>query len=251
MLLDHCLDHGSNVNKQNQDGETPLHLVSRGIQSRGHGVGIARLLLERGVDVHAKDKNHRTALHLAALGARFGIARVLLNHCASVNAQNCWGETPLHLVLRGEQESQKKWFGIVWLLLERGADIHTRDKNHCTALHLAAFSGMFEISRLLLHYGANADVRNEKGETPLHLVSRGEYKYQKHGVDISRLLLECGVDFHAQDKNHDTALHSAAFRGRLEIVQVLLDYDASANTDNNQALTCGLPGEYCFEKILL
>jgi ankyrin repeat protein len=60
-------DHGANANTENDLGETPLHMVSRGkYDSQGQGVSTARLLLERGVDVNARDKRR---LDLATLGS--------------------------------------------------------------------------------------------------------------------------------------------------------------------------------------
>ena len=58
------LDHGMTVDMKNEEGETPLHQVSRGNHnSEQTGVDIAQLLLERGADVRAKDKSQETPLH--------------------------------------------------------------------------------------------------------------------------------------------------------------------------------------------
>jgi ankyrin repeat protein len=90
---------------------------------------------------------------------------------------------------------------------------------------------------MLLDRGAKADAENDEGETPLHLVSRGIYDTLELGVNIARLLLEQRVDLNAQNKFHQTALHSAAFSGRLEITQLLLDHGANPNAENGLGLT--------------
>ena len=89
---------------------------------------------------------------------------------------------------------------------------------------------------MLLDHGANANVENALGETPLHLVSRGKYDSDKHGVGIAQLLLEQVVDnVGAQTKNKWIPLHLAAFNGRLELAQrVLLDHGADMNAKNFQ-----------------
>jgi ankyrin repeat protein len=309
-------------------GETALHIVSRGeYDSQEQGVGIARLLLERGVDVNAREKDGWTSLHWAAFKGRVEVAQVLLDHGANAKHGDQRGETALHLVSRGEYDSQEHGVGIARLLLERGVDVHAQTNTFATALHLAAFNGRSRscsyfstvvqtrtrrtskvghrytqvsrgkyksqehgvgIARLLLERGVDVNARrknklhpitlgsfqweargrtgasfffktkkpfifrdhrcfltmvqtqnaeNDEGKTPLHLVSQGDYDSQEHGVGIARLLLQRGVDVHAQDKDHDTPLHSAAFSGMLEIARVLLDRGANVNAENKQGRT--------------
>ncbi|KAH8987324.1 ankyrin repeat-containing domain protein [Lactarius akahatsu] len=227
------LQCGANPNAKNKWGETPLHIMSRGkYDSQEHGVGIARLLLEHGTDVHAQDENHDTALHSAAYWGRLELAQVLLKCGATPNAKNKWGETPLHILSRGKYDSQEHGVGIARLLLEHGTDVHARDEDHDTALHLAAYWGRPEFAQVLLECGTSPNTKNKWGETPLHVLSRGEYKSQEHGVSIARLLLEHGTDVHTRDEDHGTTLHSAAFGGRLGLAQVLLQCGANPNAKN-------------------
>jgi ankyrin repeat protein len=232
------LDSGANANAESHKGKTPLHLVSQGdYDSQKHGVGIARLLLQRGVDVHAQDKDHDTPLHLAAFSGRLEIAGVLLDHGANVNVENKSGGTPLHQVAQGEYDSQERGVEVARLLLERGVDVHSQDKDHETALHAAAFNGKLEIAKFLIDNGANTTAENEHGEIPLHLVSRGQYVTQENGVGVVQLLLERGIDVNATDRHQNTSLHSASSLGRLEIAQVLLDRGAKPDPENDRAQT--------------
>src|SRR6266702_3429014 len=214
------LDYGANPDAENDEGETPLNLVSRGYGPEQDCVGIARLLLECGVDVNARKKNKTTPLHSAASEGRLKTAEVLLDHGANADAENDEGETPLKLVSQGGYGSQEG-IDIARLLLERGVDVNARKKNKTAPLHSAAFNGCFEIAQVLLDHGANVDAEDDEGETPLSLVSRGGYD-SKNQVRIARLLLERGVDVNARNENKNTPLHSAAFWGRPEIAQVLL-----------------------------
>jgi ankyrin repeat protein len=232
------LDSGANANAESSNGKTPLHLVSRGdYDSQKHGVGIARLLLQHGVDVHAQDNDHGTPLHSAAFSGMPEIARVLLDHGANVNAENKQGRTPLHQVAQGTYDSQECGIAVAQLLLERVVDVHSKDKDHDTALHLAAFSGKLEIAKLLIDHGANMTAENEHGEIPLHLVSRGQYVTQENGVGIVQLFLERGIDVNATDRHQNTSLHSASSLGRLEIARVLLDRGAKPGPENDRAQT--------------
>ena len=232
------LDHGANLNAENDEGKTPLNLVSQDdYDSEEHGVSIARLLLQRGVDVHVKDKDHNTPLHSAAFSGMLEIARVLLDHGADVNAENKQGETSLHLVAQGKYDSQERGVGVARLLLERGVDVLAKGKDHSTALHLAAFTGRLEIVKLLIDHSANTAAENDNGESPLHLVSRGQYVPQEDGVDIVQVLLEHGVDVNTPDRHQNTPLHSASSLGRLEIARALLDNGANLGLGNDRAQT--------------
>ncbi|KAH9054885.1 ankyrin repeat-containing domain protein [Lactarius vividus] len=233
------LDHGANTSMENDQGETALHLMSRGeYRSKEDNFNVARLLLEHGMDVNARKKNKATPLHLAVSWGRFEIVRVLLDNGANPNAENEQHETPLHLVSRGEYDSKGHGVGISWSLLERGAGVNARKKYDTTPLHSASFRWTSEITRALIDHDAIVNAKHDQGETPLHLVSRGEYVFhQECDVRIARLLLERGADVNAQSKNKSTPLHSAVFKGRTKIAKLLLECGAVADAMNDQGET--------------
>ena len=241
------LDHGASANAKNNAGETPLYLVSRGVYSLQHdGICTTRLLLERGADANARRKDHHTPLHAASYRGRFEIVQMLLDHGANVNAENRLGKNALDLVSRGEYESREDGVRVAQLLLERGVDANASNKEDWAPLHSASYYGNFEIVRVLLDHGAKADAGNEDGETALSLVSRGEYHPQSNGVRIVQSLLERGADVNGQPKAFWTPLNWASFRGRLDIVRVLLDRGATLVTKKNfrTALHAVSGGEY-------
>ena len=230
------LDHGANVKLETKAGETALHIVSQGeYDLEEHGAGIACLLLEHGVDVHVQDKYFATALHDAAFNGRLEITQLLLSHGANPKAETAQGRTPLHQVSRGEYKSPEYGVGIVRLLLEHGVDVNVRDKEDgWTSLHDAVFKGRVDVTQVLLDHGANVKLETKADETALHILSRGKYDCEEHGVGIARLLLEHGVDVHVQDKFFNTALHWAAIGGRLEITRLLLDRGSNPNVENEK-----------------
>ena len=116
------------------------------------------------------------------------------------------------------------------LFLEHKVDLTT---HHETPLHFACFRGKPEIVRLLLdHDGAQINVKNYKGETPLHLVSQGDHESLVDGVRIAELLLERGADVNTPDGRGWTPLHSASNNGKHQIVEILLSHGAQANAEN-------------------
>ena len=219
-------------NAENEHGATPFHLVSRGeYNSQEHGLAIAQLLLGRGADPNARQKNGFIPLHWAAYKGRLEIAQLLLDHGANLKAENEHGATPLHLVSQGDYNSEELGVGIAQLLLGHGADPNARQKNNRIPLHWAAYKGRLEIARLLLDHGANPIAEEDDGATPLHEVSRGEYSSQELGVGIARLLLERGADPNARQKNGFIPLHWAAYKGRLKIAQLLLGHNPNPNAE--------------------
>jgi ankyrin repeat protein len=246
------LDHGANAMLKTKKGETALHLVSRGeYHSEEHGVSVVQLLLERGVDVNAQDKVAWTSLHCAALKGMLKVTQVLLDHGANAKLETEEGETALHLVSGGKYDSEEHGVSVVRLLLKRGVDVNAQDKVAWTSLHCAAFKGMLKVAQVLLDCGANAKLETEKGETALNLASLGEYDSEENGVSVVRLLLRRGVDVNAQDKDAWTSLHWAAFKGRVEVAQVLLDHGANAKLETEKgetALNLASLGEYDSEE---
>lgn len=97
------------VTSRNGGGVTLLHLVAW-----SGNVEIAKLLLARGADVNAADKNGTTPLHMAALYGRGELAEFLLANKAGINAKahGCGGVTPL-------QTAREKGFTEVVALLRR------------------------------------------------------------------------------------------------------------------------------------
>jgi ankyrin repeat protein len=87
------LQHGTNVNRRNRDGSTPLH-VSRHLE-------IVRALITHGASVDDRDNNGSTLLHYASGTNQIEIIRELILNGAMVNIQNNVGFTPLHCASSG------------------------------------------------------------------------------------------------------------------------------------------------------
>ena len=63
----------------------------------GRAIRLAQRLLESGADVNAQNKDHETPLHLASRLRLHEMARFLLKHGAKVDVKNSEGKTPLQL----------------------------------------------------------------------------------------------------------------------------------------------------------
>ncbi len=195
-----------------------------------------RLLLERGADVNAKDKNDATPLLLAIRGGNEAIVRILIENGADDKVVTNDGKTPLHMMSEGRHFMPE----IAQLLLEHGADVNAKDKNHATPFLLAiSRSWLLELPEIvwfLLLHGADDKVENNEGKTPLHALSGWEYSTPYH-LSLAQVLLEQGADVNAKDKNNATPFLLAARTGNGNIAQLLLQHGADDKVEDNEGKT--------------
>ena len=70
-----------------------------------------------------------------------------------------------------QAETERLLLEGVTLALDLGANVNLADKNGNTPLHTAASRRLNSIVQLLVERGAKLDIENKKGQTPVALVS--------------------------------------------------------------------------------
>jgi ankyrin repeat protein len=168
-IVELLLAKGADVNAKNKKGLTPLHCAA------GETGDIVELLLAKRADVNAKTKKWdslglapgMTPLHMAAHDGSRDIAKLLITYKAEVNARNDIGWTPLH------EAADRCYKDMVKLLLANKADINAKeDLFKHTPLHRAVMclpNQQKEVVALLLDKGADVKSKDKSGETPLQL----------------------------------------------------------------------------------
>ena len=92
------LEAGANLEAQNEDGATPLHLAAY-----DGTLAVVTALLEAGANLEARTKDGVTPLHLAAaFNENPAVVTALLEAGANLEARNEYGATPLHLAAFNE-----------------------------------------------------------------------------------------------------------------------------------------------------
>ena len=176
-LIERLLKGGANVESPNADGQTALMVVARA----GH-VEAARVLLRHGAKVDAVEHwRGQTALMWAAAQNQPAMVKELIAHGADVNARstvNNWqrqvtaepravyrpagGWTPLLYAAReGCVECAR-------ILVEAGADLNLADPEGISPLLMAVINTRFDLAGSLIKLGANPNKWDFWGRTPLY-----------------------------------------------------------------------------------
>jgi ankyrin repeat protein len=127
------------------------------------------------------------------------------------------GQTALHIVV---QRQDSTWVGF---LLQKGANPNVADKNGLTPLMLATQLGFADGANWLLDKGAKIDARNRGGETALILAVHGK------NLGMVRMLLKAGA---SPDKRDYLAGMSAREYAQRDARGTSI---ANAIEDNNKA----------------
>ena len=163
-------------------------------------------------------KYSATPLYYAALcGLHDLVEHLITKYPQDVNADGGFYIRPLVAALAGEH------FQTADLLRHNGADLDVRGQSGRSPLHAAAYSGNFEVVRILIEYNpAYINARDDDGSTPLLWASGGH----NFNGSVLRLLLEHGAVTNVQNQFGRTPLHRASIIGALEVVRVLLQHGA-------------------------
>jgi ankyrin repeat protein len=113
--------------------------------SEGHQE-IARLLLQAGANVSARDRPGNTPLHEAASTGHIGAMEVLLSAGADVNARDDRGRTPLH------EAARKGRVDVVEFLIRAGAEVNLIDSLGQTPLETAQAARQWGVATILFNH---------------------------------------------------------------------------------------------------
>ncbi|MBT5483308.1 MAG: hypothetical protein HOH14_11690 [Gammaproteobacteria bacterium] len=284
----------------NRGGFTALHYAGR------EGCTECILILATaGANMDAHDPERVTPLNIALINQHYSTAAALIEAGADVDKWDLYGRSPLFNAIdlntlptggRADIPSSDLTTGydIAVMLLERGANpdmqlklvpplreaIYDRGSDKvlttgATALMRAVKGGDLASTQLLLDHGAQPDLPNKEGQTPMMIVAgightssptRGKFRTQQESIDAIRLLLDAGADINAlsgdpvlpsgvavvdyrRDKtphpanegevviHGQTALHGAAKQGWTEVARFLIENGAQQQVIDDAGTT--------------
>lgn len=204
-------------------------------------------LIQAGVDVNTKGKDHSTALTIATVMGHNDIVKLLLENenlnteqkfAAIVWAERSKNTKALQLleeaganIADSSAEDQLFYAATtgdvkqVQLLLDKDVKVDVTDPiDNSTALIMAAEKGHEKVVMLLLDNGADINAANNFGGTALHGALSDRH------TDLAQLLIKRGADVNSKHLGSNiTVLMTAAVQGSTGVVLNLLEKGADVN----------------------
>ncbi|XP_023315898.1 ankyrin-1-like [Trichogramma pretiosum] len=242
--LHHAIRHGhkkvfelllrrdANPNLADNDGWTALHTICIVADDSGW----AKMLFEiseennRWVQIDARDTSDFTPLHHALVKKELrAVVELLLRKGAATNLVDCDGWTPLHTICKyADDEDRVKMLVEISNEENKPVEVDARDKLGRTPLHLALAERNCRVVEYLLKLGADPNLTDKNGFSPLHVISKDRYDDD----ELLELFFDASkeadrpVRVDVQDKKGRTPLQWAVANLSLDKVDVLLDRGA-------------------------
>jgi ankyrin repeat protein len=245
IAVEELLRAGSDVNARDFWGATILH------RTDSAAVALAVLDVAGGaVDLNAGSAHGRSVLSPLLGWIKKGSVEVvlrLLELGASAAVKDSKGDGVFHYLAQQSSiwpDSEP----LISAFLSRGADINSANSAGQTILQLLAGSkaskswqsttkGHDIVLGAVLKAGANVEIRDVDGRTPLFHLAQASRLDAKSVERISKTLIDAGADLDTRDKEGRSLLHAAAGTLNVDLLEFLLHngaradaVDASGNT---------------------
>ncbi|XP_073408869.1 fibronectin type 3 and ankyrin repeat domains protein 1 isoform X4 [Dendrobates tinctorius] len=189
-------------------------------------VTVLKILQTGNVKADIPDKLGFSPLMIAAQKGYFRIVQSLIDHGADINLENGSGKNSVMLACFAGH------LDIVEYLREQGASWESRDKGGCTAMHWAVDGGSLKLIEWMIGDGCEVDVKDSCSHwTPLMRVSA-----VTGSADVARLLIAAGANINVKDKDGKTPLMVATLNNHERLVRLLIEKGADCSITNEYGI---------------
>lgn len=230
-----CLiNHGAEIDKPMVDGGTPLYGVMQGFILEGfsryvlEGATLENIIegFKRGGILLDADAVNNIRESIIERNKCCKVIKILLENGA--NANGVTNDTkPLMLAW------EYKFYNAVESLIEYGADVNVIP---LTDVILQGYNVAF--IEYLIDHDVDVNKKNADGAAPLHAAIQVNDPIS--ATYLVKTLLENGADVNMEGYKGTTALMSASYLGREDIVRYLIEYDAAINKERKNDGTTAL-----------
>lgn len=224
------IEHGADVNMQDDQEMTPLHHAASKLNDQ-----VVKLLLDMGMDTQAVADEGRTRALSSAI--RGSYTPVKLEHDYKLRVMQ-------QLVEAGADVNGvpgQLYSPLAWAIFRCGPDIVEWLLDHGAAPDRSALEATVnavntEMLAELIERGGNALERNSDGETLLFTWQ------EEQGTEARKALIKAGIDVNTVNKKGETALMRAVEARNIPYIKILLEHGADPTIqmpDGKTALDLG------------
>ncbi|ETE67822.1 Fibronectin type 3 and ankyrin repeat domains protein 1, partial [Ophiophagus hannah] len=172
---------------------------------------LVQVLVEHGADVNLKNTSGKDSLMIACFAGHLDIVHYLRSQGASWLSRDFGGCTAMHWATDGGHCDVIDW------MIQDGCEVDSRDSGleWTPLLRLCALSGKTDVATILINAGANVNVKDKDGKTPLMVAALNNHE------DLVALLLEKGADPDIKNEFGKGALDMAKGLNRQSVVSII------------------------------
>ncbi|XP_014232795.1 ankyrin-3-like [Trichogramma pretiosum] len=236
-VVELLLRSGADPNSTDMNGETPLHhmysdeiaeIFFKIVEENDHRL--------QPVQVDIRDRYGYTPLHLALYNNRINLAQLLLNKGADPSLTDEEGLTSLHIIVDiSNYANRDEAIQLATMLFEVSNDkgktvqVDAVDKEGRTPLQVALAYDNIKMVEFLLRRGANPNLADTEGLTPLHIICK---KFHNEPEELLKTFFEINdelnqlVHVDVRDNSGLTPLQWGVANHWMNVTNLLLDHGA-------------------------